>query len=98
MIEDGGGAPYITSVIISDAPHYIEAYLRRATSPTSSDGSFLLQIDGTDKGTAVGDNYDRASVFDKLYIGPDAGIDAGTTGTIYIDEIVINDTGDVIGA
>jgi hypothetical protein len=98
MKDDAGGDHAIASTTITDAPHYIEIYLRRAYGSATNDGSLLLQIDGVDIGTATGDNYDRFNVFDKLYIGALFGIDAGTTGTFYIDEIVINDTGEAIGA
>ena len=90
-----------TQVIITDAPHYIEIYLQRATNSTSSDGSLEMWIDGTSVGLIAGkDNYDRFDSFARVYFGPGGlmnDIDAGTSGTLFLDEIIVNNDGGEIG-
>jgi hypothetical protein len=83
---------------ITDGEHYVEVKLIRATNNASSDGSFQLWIDGADKETISNiDNYDRFAAFKTSYLGPVVGLDAGTSGTFYMDELVINDDGGAIG-
>jgi translation initiation factor 2 beta subunit (eIF-2beta)/eIF-5 len=91
---EAGSAYYV----ITDAPHYIEFYLTRAATNVSVDGSFTLWIDGTQKYTKTNiDNYDRFTDFAIVRIGGVLGIDAGTSGNLLLDELIINDTGEAIG-
>ena len=89
-------------VIITDAPHYIEALVTRASSATADDGVLQVFVDGVQVGTTFSalDNYDRWAAIDEFRFG--AGqIDAGTGGvgeTFYLDEIVARDDGKLIGA
>lgn len=97
MYLDSGTA--VTSAYtISDAPHYIEIYLQRATNSTSNDGSLQLWIDGVSKETLSGrDNYDRFVSFGYCKMGATFGVDATTGGTYYMDELVVNNDGSEIG-
>jgi len=89
---DGG---YYT---ITDAPHYVECYLQRAATNISADGSLSLWIDGVLKQTLSGkDNYDYFPNIANINLGAISGIDAGTTGTFLLDELVDNDDGGIIG-
>jgi hypothetical protein len=83
---------------ISDAPHYIEVRLVRASSSVAADGTLDLWIDGVHKEQLVGDNYDMFIYFRQLRLGATSGLDGGTSGTYYFDEIIINDDGSEIGA
>jgi hypothetical protein len=46
----------------------------------------------------VGDNYDMFPYFRQLRLGATSGVDATSSGTYYIDEIVVNNDGSEIGA
>jgi hypothetical protein len=85
---------------ITDAPHYVEVNFVRAATSTSIDGTFAWWIDGVAKDTRASiDNYNKFS--DQQWqtsIGAVTGRDAGTSGTIYLDEWVMNDDGSTIGA
>jgi len=84
---------------ISDAPHYVEVYLQRAATNSSADGSMQLWVDGTDAAvTLTGiDNYDRFPNFATIRMGPQAVGSGVGTGTIFFDELVINNDGELIG-
>lgn len=95
--NDANSFTSTSSYAITDAPHYIECYLQRATNNGSSDGSLQLWIDGTSKETISGiDNYDKFVNFDKVYWCADQ-IDAGTSGTFFMDQLIINNDGSEIG-
>ena len=98
IYNDAGGTSQTEASAITDAPHYIEAYLIRATNSTSSDGSLQLWIDGADIATLSGvDNYDRFTSFNSYRWGAISKA-AGTSGTFYLDQLVVNDDGGAIGA
>lgn len=87
---------------ITDDVHYIEFYIQRAASDVSSDGQVDWWIDGVGpKNTwSSVDNYDVFVDTNVYRFGLPTGsdVDVGTSGTILIDEILLNDTGDAIGA
>jgi len=84
---------------ITDAPHYIECLVVRAATDVSSDGSMQWWVDGVDQGTTGSiDNYNQMSDQPwRFHFGAYASVDAGTSGTFFIDEIVVNNDGGVIG-
>ena len=83
---------------ITDAPHYIEMYLIRSTGAGDSNGSLQLWVDGVSKETLTGkDNYDIFTDVGQVRMGAILGVDAGTSGTFYLDELVVNDDGGAIG-
>ena len=83
---------------ITDAPHYIEVYGHRAATNVSADGTYEWWVDGVSKSIWTGvDNYDLFAMFQLFRIGAVNGVDAGTSGTIYLDELVIRDDSTEIG-
>lgn len=97
VTNDAAVATNTSSYAITDVPHYIEIKLVRATGESTNDGSLQLWIDGVDKETVSGvDNYTRFAAFEYADIGA-RFIDAGTSGTLYIDELIVNDDGSEIG-
>ena len=83
---------------ITDAPHYIEVYLQRGTV-ANKDGIFQLWIDGVSKET-INDvaNYAVFADINDVNLGAVFSVDAGTTGTIFLDELIVNRDGTGIGA
>lgn len=97
--NDAGGTSNSAAYLLSSGLHYIEFYIQRAASNVSSDGSMQLWIDGVSKQTLSGiDNYDRFNNFNTVNFGAVGAIDANTSGTFYLDDLVINDDGAEIGA
>jgi hypothetical protein len=79
--------------------HWIEFHLKRSTGPGDNNGFAKLWIDvvdGTPDAQLTSVDDDTLD-FDDIQVGACYGIDAGTSGTIYFDYIMGNDTGDVIG-
>jgi hypothetical protein len=98
LINDAAGWVNGTNQDITNAEHCIEYMLVRASTNTVSDGRCYLRIDGVLVDSVTGeDNYDRFDDFDAAWLGGASGIDAGTSGTFYVDEWFANDNGDVIG-
>jgi len=69
---------------VSDAPHYIEVDWRAATSDGANDGGLTLWIDGTQQADLTGVDNDTWRV-DRARLGALSAIDAGTSGTYYLD-------------
>ncbi|HLE48848.1 MAG TPA: LamG domain-containing protein [Patescibacteria group bacterium] len=90
IVDDAGAASYTSYYTITDAPHYVEVELKRASTVSSSDGTVQLWIDGVAQETKTGvDNYDRFNDFWSVRLGAVSSIDAGTSGTFYVDELEI---------
>ena len=86
-------------VIMSDAEHYYEVDVVNASSTSASDGVVTAYLDGVqvDQQSNV-DLYDAARKPSRVILGATAGIDEGTAGTFYLDELVFRDDNDEIGA
>ena len=97
-VNDAVNSAMSYPVDITDAPHLFEMRLTRATNATSSDGTLEVWIDGVASYGVTGvDNYDRMSNVGAVtagFINPQGN----PSGTLYIDEIVVNDDGGAIGA
>jgi PKD repeat protein len=92
-------AGYSSTPVATDDSHYIEFLLQKASSATANDGIALLLVDGLQvAATSQLDLYDMWSWFNKLRMGAVEGIDAGTSGTFYLDELLVNTTGTLIGS
>jgi hypothetical protein len=84
---------------ISDAEHYVEVYFERASSDVAADGRCRWWIDGTLKQDFTSlDNYDAFVDIALARLGACVGLDAGTSGTFYLDQLKCNDDGAEIGA
>jgi len=98
IFDDADSTDFIgTWTEISNEEHYVEFQIVGG----SGTGTAQWWIDGESVASEGSkDNDTKLASFDVLLIGAaPAGdaIDAGTTGTFYIDEIVINDDGSEIG-
>ena len=83
---------------ISNGPHYIEVEWRRATGPRSANGSVSLWVDGRLVDTQDGiDNYHIWTDIGGFALGATANIPNVSVGTYYLDELVCNPTGELIG-
>lgn len=98
VFNDAGTGIETGKVTISDAPHYIEYKLTKASSADANDGTMDWWIDGVAQTSLTGlDIYNRYGDFDSIRIGAVAELDAGTSGTLYLDELIVNDSGFRIG-
>jgi hypothetical protein len=88
--DDNGVLHYSAYHVISDAEHYVEVSVRHASGDAADDGLAELWVDGT-RGPTLGslDLFDAARRPDNLQIGAVAGVDAGTLGTLYLDELLL---------
>jgi hypothetical protein len=97
-IEDSGASNTHTESI-TDAPHYIEFYLQRASTSSSNDGTMACYLDGSLLTTLTGiDNYNAWTNITKVELGAVRNITSGDSGTFYLDELKANDDGSEIGA
>lgn len=86
-----------TWTTMTDAEHCIEVQLTRAASNVASDGDVDAWLDGVALTSITGlDNYDRFDDFDYIRLGT-FSIPGGTSGTVYEDELIVNDDGTEIG-
>lgn len=81
---------------ISDEPHFLEVYQEYASSDVASDGRLTFWIDGDLQEQLTGQDVFDLSQPDNARFGVQ-GPDAGTSGTFYLDEFVLNDDGSEIG-
>ncbi len=95
--QTDGSSPSMAYAVIPDDEEYIEFEIIRATTDSASDGSARFWIGGV-----LADEDTGLDIFDVnrptgFRIGAVSAIDAGTSGTFYIDQIIINDDGGEIG-
>ena len=97
MTDAGGYNTTHEGYILTYDQHCVEVKLIRATSSSSSDGSIEIWIDGSRYNEAITgiDNYDRFNNFSYAQLGIQTS--TGMNGTLYLDELVINNTGTLIG-
>jgi len=96
--NDASSFTAATSIAITDAPHCVEFYLQRATNATSNDGRFDVWVDGTGQQSVTNiDNYDRFDVMGYVRLGA-ISFSGTPLGTIYLDQLIVNDDGGEIGA
>jgi hypothetical protein len=82
--EDNGNWAKTPWLDISDAPHYIEVEWTQSSAPGANDGVLRVWLDGALLSTVTGiDNDERGG--DQFRFGVVGGLDAGTTGTFYLD-------------
>jgi hypothetical protein len=90
-----GGVLPDNSYAISSGDHYVEVLYKQG----NGDGEFKTWIDGVAKSNRTGLNNDNIVTYNGLYYvrAGDMTAPSGSSGDLYIDEIIINDTGDEIG-
>ena len=80
----------------NDGPHMIEMNITKSSG--ADDGILNWWIDGEAQSGLTGlDNDTWFADFTTLRVGAATGIDAGTTGDFYLDELIVNDDGGLIG-
>jgi hypothetical protein len=99
FIYDDLGTETETPIIaITDAPHSVEILLTRATTNLSANGSIRIWVDGAEGTPRTGiDNYDRATKLDVVRLGVPVAPPSTVSGTFYLDELVVNNDGGLIG-
>ena len=98
IVPDSGVVDHAVAQDITNAPHYLELRITRATSSTASDGRLDWWLDGVQQTPIIGrDNYDRFANVTDLVAGVPSHPGIGTSGTFHIDEIVLNNSGRYIG-
>lgn len=79
---------------VTDAPHYVEIQLDRG----AGSGTLVLLVDGLVKQTVSSiDNDTRFASVGSVLFGA-LGVDTGSRGTYFIDELVVIDRNEAIGA
>lgn len=99
--NDAAGWTY-DKVNITDAPHCIEVDWKASSAPAANDGYLKLWIDVA---TPTDDNLttsltgiDNDTIYiDRFNLGPWAGLGVGDAGTFYLDNVVLNNDGSLIG-
>jgi len=83
---------------ITDAPHYVEISWKASTAPGANSGTFAAWVDGVSCGAQItGIDNDTLGI-DTIKMGVVLEVDAGTSGTFYMDAFYSNNTGVAIGA
>lgn len=95
--DDGGSGHGSADYDITDEPHYIEVSVTQATNDSSSDATAALYVDGALQETVSGVDLFDLGYPDSARLGATAF--GGTpTGTFYLDEFVLRDDNNEIGA
>lgn len=88
-----------TYISMTDASHYAEFFIHRSTSLPASDGYVEYWIDGGDYQIDQNlNNYNLMSNWDTIQFGEPKGRDTVVNGIYIVDELIINETGTLIGA
>ena len=85
---------------ISDDKHWFEIYVKRETSDGAGDGIGRLYIDdlGTPKESITNlENFNIFPTIDEIRFGGIYGIDSGSSGNIFFDDLIVRDDGTEIG-
>jgi PKD repeat protein len=91
-VRDDNPADHWTpaSYALASGENKIEMEVNRASSPTERDGRMVIWLNGVRVAEVRGVNlYELWPYMTKLRIGAVSGLDAGTSGTIYLDEVVL---------
>jgi hypothetical protein len=97
---DDNGVHHNTQVYpTTDEPHCVEVLCTRASSNVAADGGTTFWVDGVEAySTILGvDNYDQFADWQIIIMGAVSGLDPTTSGTMYLDELIVNDDGSEIG-
>jgi hypothetical protein len=96
--DDNGTTRYSGYHVISDAEHMVEVYIRHASGAMAEDGAAVMYVDGAQVTQIVSlDAYDADKRPNNLQLGAVSGVDAGTLGTLYFDELILREGEGEIG-
>lgn len=85
---------YVASFDVTDAPHWLEIYYKRG----AGDGACQCWLDDVSKGSITTlDNDTRFADFTSLRLGQTGTASASISGTYFLDELKVNNTGEYIG-
>lgn len=95
---NGGSTDIYSSNIVSDAPHYVEVHVWKSSGDGVADGGGTMYVDGNlDSSNSTLDNYTEFSNVGYIWAGERFSVGTPGSGTVYIDEIVVNNDGSLIG-
>jgi len=84
--------------VTQNVPHWIELLLVRPSSSVASDGTIDVWVDGAAQTQTTGiDNYDKFITQDRFSVGIGSRSYSSGGGTLYIDDIIINNFNTEIG-
>jgi hypothetical protein len=86
-IDNGGNWVYSPFVTVSDAPHMFELDWLAATAAGANNGALNWWLDEAAQTGILSLNNDSRRV-DQVRLGTAAGIDTGTSGTIFFDAFI----------
>lgn len=89
--DAGNFSKATSSHVLTDAPHLIEVEWVASTGAGANNGQLTLWIDGVLKQTVTAIDSDT-EVIDFVRFGAAQNVDAGTTGTLYLDDFVSSRT------
>jgi hypothetical protein len=69
VLSDEGGVIRLPPIPLAGGPHVLDVGWRRASSPTSRDGVFALQLDGVDAGGVPSLDNDRRGGVESVELG-----------------------------
>lgn len=98
VVNDSTTTIWTSFYTITDAEHYIEVLVQYASGPSGNDGVQTLWIDGSQQETITTIDLDGLSEPGQSRMGAVIHLDAGTSGTFYLDEFVLRDDATQIGA
>lgn len=98
-VDDTGNHHNTQVYPVTDAPHYVEVLCTRASSSVAEDGGTTFWVDGVEAySTILGvDNYDQFADWQLIIMGAPSGVDPTTSGTFYLDELIVRDDDTEIG-
>lgn len=97
-VDDEDNLDKSVSGTITDAAHYVEILLEREATDGGGNGVLTVWFDGTQEGTVTTvDNWTRWTEMEAFRFGAVDDLDAGTSGTLWLDDLKANDSGTAIG-
>lgn len=82
--NDAGTTAGATTFVLPDQPVILRNELTISSGPGNDDGTWKIFLDGVEKQSITGIDNDTQNVT-SIKIGAITGVDAGTSGTFYID-------------
>jgi hypothetical protein len=98
--EDDDSDRLLTVTTFSDLDHYFELLVEQETSDGAANGVCRAYIDGNEVAGGLSDveNFNLFTTMTELRFGACFGMDAGDSGSFHMDEIIVRDDNNEIGA